>query len=540
MENSGLLQKLEELLMEDTDANVVANALTTISEIYGENDSRLTNVKMISALVKKIRDFGELQQHLVCKLVYNYAKNNANLLDDSVKFEWMNELESRVSSPNSAIALAASRAFLELTKTDFVTHQKVYQRIKPSLLTLATAQTSGQETSSVVWAHLRLLAMRVPILFCTDYKSFYVRAQSDSFTIKKLKVKTLALIADQHNYEQIVLELLEYCDDVDETFSSLALNAIGSIARHQGLIEEARVRVTEKICELLLTKSDTTIHNNNKAKNNIRAESLHEIGLVLRTSSISSSSSSKEEEEKLCCEAISKLLEHFHFSVPDIFPSSQSSFSSNDDFGDEIAGFGRRIMKARISLIWILGEFGEKIALAPYALETLVENLSEEINPSIRLETFASCVKLFLKRAPEMRNIFEECLISCAKDIDPRVRNYSRIHGNACLSDPRLLDASSVKTTTKTTKTTKTIGGDYFAEEMEEKERFQKLFEEIDTLSIMYEMCGSKFTNYDNKNNGVSSRANNNNNNNDEKTAHKQAFDQETSLLSFEEDIDLI
>jgi vesicle coat complex subunit len=126
---------VEKLLFEDRDANVVANALVTVVEIFGESDERLQNAALLTALTNKIRDFGELSQHLVLKLTHNYAvlanddddgkeakkkKSGRKVppLPDDVKYQWMNSLESRISSPKSSLALAASRIFLELTKKD--------------------------------------------------------------------------------------------------------------------------------------------------------------------------------------------------------------------------------------------------------------------------------------------------------------------------------------------------------------------------------------------------------------------------------------
>ena len=78
----------------------------------------------------------------------------------------------------------------------------------------------------------------------------------------------------------------------------------------------------------------------------------------------------------------------------------------------------KSITRARSILLWLLGEFGASgfIDSAPYALESSIENLPEEVYPSIRTETFFASLKLFCKRAPEMRKAFETCLKWCATE----------------------------------------------------------------------------------------------------------------------------
>ena len=524
--DSGILETVEKLLLEDRDANVVANALVTIVEIFGESDARLQNAALLTALTNKIRDFGELSQHLVLKLTYNYAvlANDANnskripSLPDDVKYQWMNSLESRISSPNTSIALATSRIFLELTKNDPLTHQRVYERIKPSLLTLATAQTSGIETSAVVWAHLKLLAYRAPIAFVTDYKSFYVRVNADSFEIKRCKLRTLSLITDAQNCANIVEELFEYVNDVqDEQFARLAMKAIGRVARKKKesfamMNAEKRLMVTKKICELFLETSVPSV----------KADSLIEIGLCLRQCSSNEEEEDEEESKEcrsICCKAVESALESVQFSVPDMF--SPTTVVSN--------ATTKSITRARSMLLWLLGEFGASgfIEGAPYALESSIENLPEELYPTIRTETFFASLKLFCKRAPEMRKAFETCLKWCAtEDSDPSARATVNVYGSLmCSSSSSSKIASDLLLARKSPSV-------QFSEELEEQERFERLFEEMDTLAITYELEEKKFI--DGRNNS-SSTEKTEEEEEDVNEQRQQQLDQETSLLQFDD-----
>ncbi|CAL6303840.1 unnamed protein product [Bathycoccus prasinos] len=526
---SGILATVEKLLLEDRDANVVANALVTVVEIFGESDPRLQNVALLTALTNKIRDFGELSQHLVLKLTHSYAvlandaSNSKKIppLPDDVKYQWMNSLESRISSPNTSIALAASRIFLELTKNDPSTHQRVYERIKPSLLTLATAQTSGVETSAVVWAHLKLLAYRAPIAFVTDYKSFYVRVNADSFEIKRCKLRTLSLIADAQNCTRIVDELFEYVNDVqDEHFARLAMKAIGRVARKKKesfamMDAEKRLMVTKKICDVFV---ETTSPSS-------KADSLIEIGMCLRQCATSQDGEEEEESKEcrsICCQAIESALESVQFSVLDMFPQAHSGVVSS--------ATTKSITRARSILLWLLGEFGASgfIDSAPYALESSIENLPEEVYPSIRTETFFASLKLFCKRAPEMRKAFGTCLKWCAtEDSDSTARATASVYGSLMCSS-----SSSRKIANDLLLAHSKLGSVQFSEELEEQERFDRLFNEMDTLAITYELEEKKFIDgssltktEEEEEETIRQRA----------QQRQQQLDQETSLLQFDD-----
>jgi hypothetical protein len=53
-----------------------------------------------------------------------------------------------------------------------------------------------------VLCHLHLLVMRAPMLFSTDYKSFYCQFSDPSY-VKKLKLEMLTAIANESNTYEI-------------------------------------------------------------------------------------------------------------------------------------------------------------------------------------------------------------------------------------------------------------------------------------------------------------------------------------------------
>jgi AP-4 complex subunit beta-1 len=57
--------------------------------------------------------------------------------------------------------------------------------------------------------------------------------------------------------------------------------------------------------------------------------------------------------------------------------------------------------ESKVALIFILGEWGREIPLAPYLLENYVNSLKSEAL-QVKHALLTAAIKLFLKRAPEM------------------------------------------------------------------------------------------------------------------------------------------
>jgi hypothetical protein len=298
------------------------------------------------------------------------------------------------------------------------------------------------------------------------------------------------------------------------------MKAIGRVARKKNesfamMDAEKRLMVTKKICDVFL---ETTSPSS-------KADSLIEIGMCLRQCATSQDGEEEEESKEcrsICCQAIESALESVQFSVLDMFPQAHSGVVSS--------ATTKSITRARSILLWLLGEFGASgfIDSAPYALESSIENLPEEVYPSIRTETFFASLKLFCKRAPEMRKAFETCLKWCAtEDSDSTARATASVYGSLMCSS-----SSSRKIANDLLLAHSKLGSVQFSEELEEQERFDRLFNEMDTLAITYELEEKKFIDgssltktEEEEEETIRQRA----------QQRQQQLDQETSLLQFDD-----
>ena len=107
--------------------------------------------------------------------------------------------------------------------------------------------------------------------------------------------------------------------------------------------------------------------------------------------------------------------------------------------------------EAKASLIWIIGEYAEKIENADELLGTFLEAFREESYPvgrvcsriereliiQVQLQTLTAIVKLFLKKPDESQEVVQKVLQAATKDCDNAdVRDRAYIYWRLLSSDP--------------------------------------------------------------------------------------------------------
>ncbi|KAF7029875.1 hypothetical protein CFC21_041519 [Triticum aestivum] len=189
---------LKALMLSDPDAQVVANCLHSLLEIWtleaanseaaGREIETLYSKPVVFYLLNKIKEFSEWAQCHVLELASKFIPSDNNEI-----FDIMNLLEDRLQHANGAVVLATIKVFLHLTMSMTDVHQQVYERIKAPLLTLF----------------------------------------SDPSYVKKLKLEMLTAIANESNTYEIVTELCEYAGNVDVPIARESIRAVGKIALQQ-------------------------------------------------------------------------------------------------------------------------------------------------------------------------------------------------------------------------------------------------------------------------------------------------------------------
>lgn len=72
--------------------------------------------------------------------------------------------------------------------------------------------------------------------------------------------------------------------------------------------------------------------------------------------------------------------------------------------------------EAKAAVVWMIGEFGELIASAPYILEELIDKFAD-LPQAVKLQLLTSTVQLFFKRPPEVHKMMGRLLARSVDDV---------------------------------------------------------------------------------------------------------------------------
>lgn len=424
---------LKHLMLNDPDAQVVANCLSALQEIWSLEASKseevvrerevLLSKTVVYYLLNRIKEFSEWAQCIVLELVAKYVPSDSNEI-----FDIMNLLEDRLQHANGAVVLATIKLFLQLTLSMTDVHQQVYERIKAPLLTLVSS--GSPEQSYAVLSHLHLLVMRAPFIFSSDYKHFYCQ-YNEPFYVKKLKLEMLTAVANESNTYEIVTELCEYAANVDIPIARESIRAVGKIALQQYDVNA----IVDRLLQFLEMEKDY-----------VTAETLVLVKDLLR----------KYPQWSHDCIAVVGNISSKNVQEP----------------------------KAKAALIWMLGEYAQDMQDAPYVLQSLVENWDEEHSAEVRLHILTAVMKCFLRRPPETQKALGAALAAGLADFHQDVHDralfyYRLLQYNVSVAE-RVVDPP---------KQAVSVFADTQSSEIKDR-----IFDEFNSLSVIYHKPSYMFT----------------------------------------------
>ena len=414
----------------DKDALVVMNVLFVLGEILKKEGGIVLSNKMANHLLNIFNQLNEWGQVTVLNLLSKFTPK-----DQQQMFDIMNILEEYLKISSGAIVLGVSKVFINFTKDNDVLYPQVIKRLRDPLITLLSscAIQNTPEIQYSILCHIYFLILKGGReTFSELYKRFYAEYEEPLY-IKKMKLKILVQIANDNNYYDILSEFEEYANEKSSTFGKYAIRKIGELA----LRVDSSLQVVIDILKKLL----------NQQTDYIVSESFCLLRDLIR-------------------KYPALINEFYHLIEPSI------QILSNDARGLS-------------ALVFIIGEFGNKIENSAYILEYLskLEIHSSEFAYSLLL---AGC-KLFFKTPGEMQPILGkifQMILTNYKDVDLRDRTY--YYYNLMKKDINTAEYI--------------ICGqpnivDYYYSEFDD-EYIDQIFAEFNTLSIIYRKPEEKFAKY--------------------------------------------
>lgn len=423
-------------MLRDVDSSVVANAIIVLNEVMAKtpNGGMAINRAIMLHLLNRIHEFSEFDLVHVLELVPRYIPANAE-----EGFQIMNLLDPVLRTSGCSAVLATVRAFLSIVEQiagedEQEMKQQVVARVKAPLITLVASGSS--ELQFVLLKQIEQLVDLCPGSFDDEFRQFYIRYHEPAH-VKYLKVEILPRLANPETAPDIVAELAEMVNDNDTTLSRLAVRSLASIV----VRDTGGPGCAESIAQRMVDMLDVNVEH-------VQSEAASALSLMIRKHA-------------------------------DLKPVAAMSLIRTLKYVQEPSG--------KASIIFLLGECGDIVQGAPYALEKLIDNYDNLKDPVVKHNLLNATMKLFFIRPPEVQRMLGRLLHKAtddvsSQDLHDRALLYYRLLKSG--ADPRTVIAPVIQTQTQIPHV--------FTEDDDRKVRAE-LMQEFNTLATIYGKASVNF-----------------------------------------------
>lgn len=297
----------------------------------------------------------------------------------------------RLNHANAAVVLSAIKVVLVCIDClkDAKSEKQLVQKLSAPLVSMmSSAHGQSPEIQYVALRNIALIVQKQPRVLANDVKIFFC-AYDDPIYVKMEKLEILVQLASEKNIEQVLLELKEATTrEVDVDFVKTAVRAIGRCAIK---LPRAASRCINVLLELIKTKVTYIVQ-----------EAIIIIKDVFR-----------------------KYPNHYE----SIIPTLCDSLTSLTEPGSKAA------------MIWIIGEYAEKIDNAGESLQFFIDSFEDE-DTSVKLQLVTAVVKLFLKKPKQTKAMVKRILEMATEesdDADLKDRGY--VYWRLLSADPKAAKA---------------------------------------------------------------------------------------------------
>ncbi|CAH0479306.1 unnamed protein product [Peronospora belbahrii] len=383
VEVQGFLDMLKELIS-DSNPTVVANAIAALSEI-SENSGGVMAFKITKSVLQKLlaalNECNEWGQVFVLDALAGYTPADSREAEGIIE-----RVTPRLQHANSAVVLSAVKVIMKFLEkvSDADTERSLSRKMAPPLVTLLSAEP---EIQYVALRNINLIVQRRPAILASEIKVFFCK-YNDPIYVKMEKLEIIIRLVSERNIEQVLLEFKEYATEVDMEFVRRSVRAIGRCAVK---LERAAEKCINVLLELIQTKVNYIVQ-----------------------------------------EAIIVIKDIFR-KYPNQYESIIATLCENLDTLDE--------PEAKASMIWIIGEYAERIDNADELLESFLDSFDDE-TAQVQLQLLTATVKLFLKRPNETQEMVQKVLHKATEESDnPDLRDRGYVYWRLLSANPEAAHA---------------------------------------------------------------------------------------------------
>jgi len=386
----GFLDTLKNMIG-DKNPMVVSNAVAALSEISAAaeaSDDKSKKVFRVDStilmnLLSALNECHEWGQVFILDSLATYVPR------DTKEAEGICERVSvRFNHVNSAVVLGAIKVVLMCLPhiTNPETVKNYMRKLSPPLITLLS---SGKESEIqyVALRNMSLVLQKYPDVLRSEIRIFFCK-YNDPIYVKLEKLELMNMLVNDKNVDTVLSELREYATTADVEFVRKSVRAIGRIAIKLPVAADRCIKV---LLDLIKMKVNYVVQ-----------ESIIVIKDIFR-------------------------------KYPNKYESIIATLCENLETLDD--------PEAKASMVWIIGEYADRIDNAAELLDHFVESFSDE-DSVVQMQLLTAVVKLFLKKPSETQQMVQAILTKATEMTDnPDLRDRGFMYWRLLSADPEVAKA---------------------------------------------------------------------------------------------------
>lgn len=366
--DNGFLETLQELIG-DPNPMVVANSVQALSEINEsapETKALVVTPQTLKKLLLALNECTEWGRVTILTTLADYPPQDVKESEHICE-----RVAPQFQHVNPSVVLAAVKVVFIHMK--MISPELVRQYLKKMAPPLVTLVSTAPEVQYVALRNIDLLLQAKPDILSKELRVFFCKYNDPPY-LKLQKLEIMVRIANERNFDQLLSELKEYALEVDMDFVRRAIKAIGQVAIK---IEAASEKCVNALLDLIATKVNYVVQ---------------EVVVVIK-------------------------------DILRKYPGYEGVIPTLCQYIDELDAH-----EARSSIIWIVGEYAEKINNADDILVAFVDGFMEEFTQT-QLQILTAVVKLFLKKPANNQALVQKVLQQATTDNDnPDIRDRAYVY----------------------------------------------------------------------------------------------------------------
>ena len=378
VESGNLLAEVTGLL-DDANPHVIANAAAALNEVRQRAPFSVLEIKMPTA-TKILAALNECTQW-----------NQVSLLDTLIAFTPSSERDAvtilervvpRLNHSNASVVMSAIK--LMLYHTSFLRSPEAKRSFAAKMAQpLCTLMSLPADVQWTCLRNLKIILQKYPnVLQTADVKTFFCKYNDPTF-VKAEKIDIMIALATPENVHQILSELKEYCHDVDGEIARKAMQAVSVCAINFECCVDYCIKIVLGVIQ-------------------------DKVPLVLQEAVV----------------AVQTVFRRY----PDRYESIISEVCSSLE---EVSEPG-----AKAAIIWIIGEYSDRIEAAEEILEIFFESYKDE-ESQVQLALLTALSKLYLNVESDTSvDMLQQLLAQTNESVDdPDVRERALFYWRLLAGD---------------------------------------------------------------------------------------------------------